>query len=566
MGRFDNRLCEVLAENGLLALDEGRSLLETANAQQKNFVDALLESGKVKEHDVIGAIAEEVGLCPIDLEKVQVDEETLQILPQELARTYNVLPVASIGSILTVAVADPFDLVNLDDVRILTHCDVRPVVSTSAAITKAIERTYNRTTHEINELLENIRDANLDVRVTEKKDEEADPELADGAPVVKLVNFVISDAIKCRASDIHIEPFENKINVRFRVDGSLREALAPPRALHSAIASRIKIMAGMDIAERRRPQDGKFQLKIQGRKVDFRVSVLPTVHGEKIVMRILDTGSLNMRLDGLGFEPKALEDFRNAVQAPYGMVLVTGPTGSGKSTTLYSAIREVMSPDVNIVTVEDPVEYEVENVNQVAVNPKAGLTFASSLRSILRQDPDIILVGEIRDFETADIAVKAALTGHLVLSTLHTNDAPSTITRLVDMGIEAFLVASSTLLVSAQRLVRRLCNECKEPVIVPSDRLRAVGFTEEEISREPMLYRPRGCSRCTNGYRGRFALLETMVMSDGVKRLILKGASALEIKDHALKEGMITLRRCGILNAIRGNTSLEEVLNVTNPD
>ncbi|MBN2405004.1 MAG: Flp pilus assembly complex ATPase component TadA [Coriobacteriia bacterium] len=527
----------------------------------------VLAGSVVEERDLIGALSEKVGLCPIDLDKVKVEEGTLEVLPQELARLYGVLPIAVIGNVLTLAVSDPFDVVNLDDVGIVTHCDLRPVVSTGPAIARAIERAYNRTENEITAILGTMtNEPEVELREDRDTNDNAEVDLADGAPVVKLVNLMVCEALKGRASDIHIEPFENKVNVRFRQDGILRQALSPPRALHAAMVSRIKIMAGLDIAERRKPQDGKFQLRIEGRKVDFRVSCLPTVHGEKVVMRILDTSNLGLNLDSLGFEEKALADFRSAVKAPYGMVLVTGPTGSGKSTTLYSAIREVMTPEKNIVTVEDPVEYELEDVNQVPVNPKAGLTFAGSLRSILRQDPDIVLVGEIRDQETAEIAVKAALTGHLVLSTLHTNDAPSTITRLVDMGIDAFLVASSTLVVSAQRLVRRLCKECKEPHEVPPERMLAAGFTDEEIEQAPALYGPHGCARCTNGYRGRFALLETMVMTDAVKRLILKEASSLEIKDQALKDGMITLRRCGLLNALRGKTSLEEVMNITNPD
>jgi type IV pilus assembly protein PilB len=353
------------------------------------------------------------------------------------------------------------------------------------------------------------------------------------------------------------------IKVRYRVDGRLQDAMEPPKRFQNAMISRLKIMSDLDIAERRKPQDGKFQVKAEGRSIDFRVSVLPTVHGEKVVLRILDGSNLALSLDKLGFEEKALVDFRDAINSPYGMILVTGPTGSGKTTTLYSAVKEIMKPTDNFVTVEDPVEYQMEGINQVQVNTKAGLTFASALRSILRQDPDVVMIGEIRDTETIDIAVKAALTGHLVLSTLHTNDAASTISRMLDMGVDPFMVASSTLLVSAQRLIRRLCTHCREEHHVSEARLLELGFTPDEAKKKPTLYSPGGCGRCANGYNGRFALLETLPVSDKIKRMIIGGNSAIEIRNEAMQEGMITLRRCALLNAARGNTSIEEVLRVT---
>jgi type IV pilus assembly protein PilB len=388
----------------------------------------------------------------------------------------------------------------------------------------------------------------------------------DESPVVKFVNLVIYQAIKDRVSDIHIEPFEKFVRVRYRADGVCYETYRPPKALHNSIVSRIKIMCAMDIAERRRPQDGKFQIRVEGRQIDFRVSVLPTVHGEKVVLRVLDGGNLALALETLGFEPKALEDFKAAIASDYGMILVTGPTGSGKSTTLYSAVKEILTDEMNFVTVEDPVEYQVLGVNQVQVSEKRGLTFAAALRSILRQDPDVIMIGEIRDTETIEIAIKAALTGHLVLSTLHTNDAASTISRMVDMGVDPFMVASSTLLVSAQRLARRLCKYCKGPLEAPKERLLAVGFLESEVE-TAQLFRPVGCGRCKQGYAGRFALLETMPLNEDLKRMIVEGRSAMDIKNRAVTEhGMITLRRCGVLNVIRGNTSIEEVLRTTMPD
>jgi type IV pilus assembly protein PilB len=380
-----------------------------------------------------------------------------------------------------------------------------------------------------------------------------------------LVNLMILQAIREGASDIHVEPFEKHLRVRYRVDGACHESLSPPLKMHPAIVSRIKIMSEMDIAERRKPQDGKFQMKVQGRQVDFRVSILPMVHGEKVVIRILDTSSLALTLDALGFEEKALKDFRFSVTAPYGMILVTGPTGSGKSTTLYSAVKEVLNIEENITTVEDPVEYQLDGVNQVPVSEKRGLTFAAALRSILRQDPDTVMIGEIRDRETIEIAVKAALTGHLVFSTLHTNDAPSTVTRMVDMGVEPFLVGAATLLIAAQRLGRKLCTECKEKTEFPLEKLLAEGMTAEQ-AKEATFFRPKGCGRCSGGYKGRFALLETMPFNDELRRVITEGGTSLDIKQKAISQGMQTLRAVGLANAMRGKTSLEEVLSITMAD
>jgi type IV pilus assembly protein PilB len=385
--------------------------------------------------------------------------------------------------------------------------------------------------------------------------------------VVKFLNMVIYQAAKDKTSDIHIEPYERKVVIRFRKDGALKEAFTPPRKMLNAIVSRVKIMSSLDIAERRKPQDGKFQMKIDGRQIDFRVSILPVIHGEKVVMRLLDATNLQLDLASLGFEEKALNDFRNAIAQPYGMILVTGPTGSGKSTTLYSAVREMMTPEDNLVTVEDPVEYQLEGVNQVQVSNKRGLTFAAALRSILRQDPDTILIGEIRDKETIEIAVKAALTGHLVLSTLHTNDAPSTITRMVDMGIDPFMAASSTLLVSAQRLCRKLCTSCREQIETPPpERLKGIGMTDKDLEIPMTFYAARGCPRCNQGYSGRFAILETLPMTEDVKRTIIKGGSAQDIKRVALANDMMTLRRCGLRAAAAGRTSIEMVVSTTLQD
>jgi len=411
-----------------------------------------------------------------------------------------------------------------------------------------------------------------DITIAEGPDQDDLKELTSGSqgddvPAVKLVNLMLLRALREKASDIHVEPMDTKIRIRYRIDGRLIEAMSPPRALLPSLISRLKILASLDIAIRMEPQDGKFQIKYEGRKIDFRLSMLPVVGGEKAVMRILDQSGVSPNLDGLGFEERCLADFKSAATSPYGMLLVTGPTGSGKSTTLYAAVKEVASPEINVVTVEDPVEYRMDGINQVPVAPKRGLTFAGALRSILRQDPDVVLVGEIRDKETAEIAIKAALTGHLVLSTLHTNDAPQAVTRLVDMGIDPFMVSSSVLCVAAQRLVRQLCSHCKVEVEVPEKELLSVGYQAAELENLTVLGpHKNGCPRCKNGYRGRMALLETLSLDGTLKRMVVEGQSSAELKKEGMKQGMVSLRRAGLMNVMRGKTSLEEVLRTTMSD
>jgi len=568
MVTFDKRLKSIVTKAGLVDADKVDAALAEAAAQKKPLSEVLVEQHLVEERVLIGSIAKEMNIPPIDLSKVEVTSEALESLPQDLATTYGVIPVARIGNILTVAVANPFDVLKFDDVGLVTGCQLMPVVSTEATIRHAIDRFYRTGEQEMEEILEDMADPEVEITHKEKEDDEGMDITAGSSdsPVVKLVNMIIYQAIKNRVSDIHIEPFEKRLVVRYRQDGVLYEAITPPKKMAPAITSRIKVMSDLDIAERRRPQDGKFQLKVESRQIDFRVSILPVVHGEKIVMRILDSSNLTLNLDALGFEKKALDDFRGAINSAYGMILVTGPTGSGKSTTLYSAVKEIMSVEDNFVTVEEPVEYQLEGINQVPVNVKRGLTFASALRSILRQDPDKIMIGEIRDLETVEIAIKAALTGHLVLSTLHTNDAPSTVTRMADMGVDPFMIASSVLLVSAQRLCRRLCTECREPIEVPPERLLALGFTEQEVKSKPTIYKEKGCPRCNNGYKGRFAVLETLPMTEDTRQAIIKGKSSVDVKNLALQQGMITLRRCGLLNVLRGNTSIDEVMSVTMAD
>ncbi|MFH0945888.1 MAG: ATPase, T2SS/T4P/T4SS family [Planctomycetota bacterium] len=542
-----------------VALRDGTSLSEL-----------LVRNGHFEEKELLGLVAHETGVAPVDLDRLSIKPDVAQLIPKEIAEQHMILPVAKIGHVLTVAVSNPFDVLELDHLRLLLKCDLRLVLASERALKTAARRCYSADAKELEALVGDASTGDeMEVRSsTDTDNDDVDLTDSDGetSPVIKLTNMFIANAIREGASDIHIEPFETKLKVRYRQDGILREVLSPPRKLAGAIASRIKIMASLDIAEKRKPQDGKFQVKMEGRAIDFRVSTLPVVHGEKIVMRVLDNTNLALGLETLGFEDACLADFTKAIRAPYGMILITGPTGSGKSTTLYSAVKELYSEEINFVTVEDPVEYQLEGINQVPVNPKRGVTFATALRAILRQDPDTILIGEIRDAETVEIAVKAALTGHLVLSTLHTNDAASAITRMSDMGLDPFLVATSVLLVAAQRLCRKLCPSCREEVVIPTERLRSIGFSDEEIQAGPTLYRAVGCGRCHQGYRGRFAVIETLKMSDPVRELVLHGKSAIEIKKQGLLEGMVTLRRSAIKNAIRGTTSLEEVLRVTMSD
>lgn len=568
MAKFDRKLREILVKHGLLSEEQANEAFSLAEQATKSLSALLIERNLVPEKSIIASVATEMKVPPIDLTKVQFDPTVLDALPEDRARQFGVVPVARIGNILTIAVANPFDILKLDDVQLITRCELRPVISTDVAIEAAIQKAYNPGEQQMGELLE----SELKENVEEVEDEE-DKELnladvqagAQQSPVVKLVNLLIIRALQNKVSDIHIEPFPKNVRVRYRQDGVLHETMLVPKKTQNALISRLKIMSSMDIAENARPQDGKIQLRFEGRQIDFRVSILPVVHGEKAVLRILDSSNLTLQLDQMGWEPRTLDHFRRAINSPWGMILITGPTGSGKSTTLYSGLREILSPEDNLVTVEDPVEYQLEGINQVQISAKRGLTFAAALRSILRQSPDKIMVGETRDLETAEIAIQAALTGHLVLTTLHTNDAPSSMTRLVDMGIDPFMVASSVILVMAQRLCRKLCKECKEQTTIPKDRLVALGFTEEEAETST-LFTAKGCGKCAGGFKGRFAIVESFPLDEPVRRLILDGGSALDLKHKAVEDGMITLRRCAILNAIRGKTSMEEICRVTISD
>jgi len=580
--KFYQRIRKVLVKHGVLDEAKAEEAAGIADRENRSYTDVLLEKEMIDEMGYLSAISLETNIPPVDVEKATVEEDALQAINQELATYYCVLPLSKIGNVLTLAVGNPFDILKLDDVRTLTTCDLRPVVSSERAIRKAIQKAYNPDAATMEKLLGDLEEESAGTSVELKKEQEdetvdlsAISDEKGESGVVKIVNNIIAQALRSKASDIHIEPYEKTLSIRYRMDGvlkSLDEVLkqkaVPPKSMSNSMISRIKIMSSLDIAERRVPQDGKFQVKYEGRQVDFRVSILPTIHGEKAVLRILDSSSLNIGIEKLGFEPDAESAFRKALAASYGMLLVTGPTGSGKSTTLYASLREVLDPEENVCTVEDPVEYQLEGVIQVPVNVKRGLTFAAALRSLLRQDPDTIMIGEIRDFETADIAVKAAITGHLVFSTLHTNDAPSSITRLVDMGIDPFMVSSSLILVAAQRLCRKLCDRCKAPVetLPLFEDLLKIGFREEDRE-TAKLWRAVGCSSCANGYRGRFAILEALPVDEDIKRLIIERRSAMEMKTFAVKnKGMLTLRRCGLLNAMRGRTTLEEVVRMTMND
>jgi type IV pilus assembly protein PilB len=566
MKSFGERIADVLLADGLLTEEQLNEALDFQKKQGGRLLKLLLEKQLVTEQDMMVSMGRCLGAHPVTLAKMRVPQEVIDLIPKDLGQTYKMVAVARLGRKLFVAMADPLNVLALDDLRrVRPTTQIIPLISTEKAVTDFLNNAQTQAAGGIDAILKDVDVSDVEL-AKDKQDEINLDQLVDSSeegPVIKLVNLMLVQAIKDRASDIHIEPFEKQLRLRYRVDGMLYDSTAPPKGLQSAIASRIKIMANLDIAERRLPQDGRFRIKLAGREVDLRVSVLPTVHGEKIVMRVLDKGTLSLNLDGLGLPPDNLEKFKNAIDAPHGMILMTGPTGSGKTSTLYAVLTQLNTSDVNIVTIEDPVEYQMVGVNQVQVKPEIGLTFASGLRSILRQDPDIVMVGEIRDSETADIAVKAALTGHLVLSTLHTNDSPGAIARLVDMGIEPFLVSSSLLMVCAQRLLRKICPHCKEAFKVPTDVTSRLGLTNEDVSSN-IYYRGRGCSRCKeSGFLGRLAILEVLSVTNALREQILHDTSSKVIKDLALKEGLKTLRLAGLEKAKAGFTSLEEVLRVS---
>ncbi|HEY3572037.1 MAG TPA: type IV-A pilus assembly ATPase PilB [Thermoanaerobaculia bacterium] len=567
-----DKLGELLVRSGRINPAQLNEALALQKEQGGRVGTNLVKLGYLTEKQLVEALSQHFNVPSVDLNGVEIEEAVLKIIPADLARKYTILPVTKTGATITVAMIDPTNVFAMDDVKFMTGYRVEPVVASETGIRTAIDRYYG-STHaiELKKVMEDLsEESTSDLEVLE---EEQDLDLAtleeesEQAPVVKLVNLVLTDAIKRGASDIHIEPYEKEYRVRYRIDGLLYEMMHPPLKLKEAITSRCKIMARLDIAEKRLPQDGRIKIKtkISGKSkdLDYRVSVLPTLFGEKIVMRLLDKDKLMLDMTKLGFEPESLRKFETAILKPYGMVLVTGPTGSGKTNTLYSALQRINTPEVNIMTAEDPVEFNLSGINQVQTREQIGLNFAAALRSFLRQDPNIILVGEIRDFETAEVAIKAAMTGHLVLSTLHTNDAPSSISRLMNMGIEPFLVATSVHLIVAQRLVRRICSFCKEPFEMPPPALVQVGFSEHE-SRTLKLFRGRGCERCSNtGYKGRVGLYEVLEVDDELKEMILSGASAFELRQKAVQNGMMTLRASGLQKIRDGMTTVEEVVRET---
>jgi type IV pilus assembly protein PilB len=566
------RLGELLTKASLITQDQLKEALRVQKETGGKLGETLIKLGFVAEEDITECLSQQFGVPSINLQHFEIDPGVIKLISSEVARKYNILPVNKTGATITIAMADPTNVFAMDDIKFMTGYNVEPVVASELGIKAAIDSYYGTTSAiELKKVMEDLQtEASGDLEVLEE-DEEIDAEaLAEGAeeaPVVKLVNLILTDAIRRGASDIHIEPYEKEYRVRFRIDGILYEIMNPPLKLRDAITSRMKILSKLDISEKRLPQDGRIKLKIKleekNKELDFRVSVLPTLFGEKIVLRLLDKDNLRLDMTKLGFEPESLEKFEEAIFKPWGMVLVTGPTGSGKTNTLYSALSKVNSPEVNIMTAEDPVEFNLPGINQVQMKESIGLNFAATLRSFLRQDPNIILVGEIRDFETAEIAIKAALTGHLVLSTLHTNDAPSTINRLMNMGIEPFLVATSVQLIAAQRLVRRICSNCKEEVEMPQQALVNLGYKKDETG-SFKVFKGRGCEKCNNtGYKGRVGLVEVMQIDDDLRDMILAGGSALDIKKRAIDNGMITLRRSGLIKIKEGITTVEEVVRET---
>ncbi|MFQ5902584.1 MAG: type IV-A pilus assembly ATPase PilB [Candidatus Binatia bacterium] len=566
---MEPRIAELLVRGGIVTREQLNEALEIEKKNGSNLAQELVRLGFTTEDHLTQFLAKQFGIESVDLENTEIPDTVFSIIPPQLIQKHQVIPLKLVGSTLTVAMTDPTNLIAANEVKFITGYGVRVVLASGSAIKKVLERRFGAGAISYDEVLKKLDDNEMEV-IHDEEDinlQELQQSTME-APVVTLVNAVLADAAKRKASDIHIEPYEKVFRIRFRVDGVLHDIMSPPLRLKNPLASRLKVMAGLDIAERRLTQDGRIKLKMGGgQELDIRVSVLPTLFGEKIVMRLLDKSNLQLDMSKLGFDPQSLKDFQEAIHKPYGMILITGPTGSGKSTTLYSALSELNKPDVNISTAEDPVEYNLMGINQVQVRDEIGLNFAACLRSFLRQDPDIIMVGEIRDLETAQIGVKAALTGHLVLSTLHTNDAPSTVDRLLNMGLEPFLLTSSINLIVAQRLVRKICTSCKAPVEVNPEALINIGADPAEVSAGFSTFHGQGCPNCNQtGYKGRLAIYEVMVMHEAMKELILRGVSAADLKREAVKQGMSTLRMSAIQKVRDGITTIEETVRVTDSD
>jgi type IV pilus assembly protein PilB len=570
---MSSRLGELLVKENLISADQLRQALDQQKSTGARLGTCLMKLGFITDDEITGVLSRQYGVPSINLKYYEVDANVIKLIPQDTAVRYQIVPLSRVGSTLTIAMTDPTNVFAMDDIKFMTGFNVEPVVASETAIAEAITKFYGETQsgEELDKVMKDLTaDDAADLELASEEQEMNLAELekaAEEAPIIKLVNLILTDAVKRGASDIHVEPYEKEIRVRFRIDGILQAVMSPPMKLRDAIISRVKIMAKLDISEKRLPQDGRIMIKYRKdnkiKDLDFRVSTVPTLYGEKIVMRLLDKENLRLDMTKLGFEQESLTKFERAILRPYGMVLVTGPTGSGKTNTLYSSIARLNTAETNIMTAEDPVEFQLGGINQVQMKDQIGLNFAAALRAFLRQDPNIILVGEIRDFETAEIAVKAALTGHLVLSTLHTNDAPSTISRLMNMGIEPFLVATSVNLICAQRLVRRICSNCKEELKVPEQAMLDAGYTQDELATTHISI-GKGCGTCNKtGYKGRVGLYEVMEINDELRELILVGASALELKKKAVDNGMISLRRSGLTKVALGMTTIEEVVRET---
>jgi len=560
-----DRLGDLFVREGLITEEQLQEALKEARQTKTRIGFALVKLEMVAEDELTRALAKQFRVPAVDLDKVQVEEKILKLVPEDVAMKHRVLPLRKVGRTLTVAMANPTDVGALDNLKFITRFEIEPVIVGEYTLQKHLEEYYGLGETKMQEMLGDLLDE--EVEIVEEEDDDVNVAAleaeVDKAPVVKFINGLLTDAVMKGVSDIHIEPYEKEIRIRYRIDGSLMEVMKPPMKMKAALTSRLKILADLNIAERRVPQDGRIKLKMKNKVVDFRVSTLPVIFGEKIVMRILDAGNLTFDLSLFGFEPKAEKDFMAAIANPYGMVLVTGPTGSGKTTTLYSALSKVNDESVNIMTAEDPVEYNLFGINQVLVRTEIGMTFAAALKAFLRQDPNIIMVGEIRDLETGGIAIKAALTGHLVLSTLHTNDAPSTITRMIDMGLEPFNLAAALNLITAQRLLRRICSNCKVEANYDDEVLESARLPSGWLN-EHTLYKGEGCDKCAGtGYKGRQGLYEVMNMSPGLRKLIMQEAGTDDLRDAAVEEGMLTLRMDGIKKLERGVTTLDEVVKET---
>ncbi len=570
---FRDRLVDILINGNLVTRDQLNTALEIQKKVGGSLGRILVWEGFISQKDLMVAMSRQLNIPPIDLSKYKIDKSIVNLIPERIVKQYSIIPISRIGNVLTVAMADPLNIFAIDDVKSVTNFQIQPIISTEADIKEAIHLYYGMEAQDIAQMLEGSAETET-IEIEREEEEKIDVsevvEESQKAPIVKIVNLILNEAMKRRASDIHIEPREKALRVRYRIDGNLQEAFLLPKKNQNAISARFKIMSKMDITETRIPQDGRFTINFENKDIDFRVSVLPITFGGKIVMRALDKSSLSIGLERLGFLPGPLATFKAALARPYGMLLLTGPTGSGKSTTLYCIINQLNTSERNIITLEDPVEYELAGITQIHARPEIGLTFASGLKSVLRQSPDIVMVGEIRDAETADIAIKASLTGQLILSTLHTNDAAGAVTRLIDMGVEPFLVASSLVLSAAQRLMRKICSNCKEEITIPKNVLEKAGIKIEDLEKRgwKAFYKGKGCSRChKSGYYGRFGILEAFIIDDKIQGMIMKKVSSDDIKNYAIKElGMLTLRDNALENFANGVTTLEEVLAATSED